>query len=104
MEETGANSQVGLRCCKCWKNFATVPLQELSFFLDAEVYPVLQVVGMANVTQPEDGVSTLKPQRNINGVFTTLHSSKKLVKLIVQIYRQSSLCRKKRGDAKFHPE
>ena len=39
---------VGLRPYNCWKNLATVPLQAIRF-LEAEVYPVLQAMGAANM-------------------------------------------------------
>ena len=53
MHETQVNLPLALRHCNHWKNLFTVPLQALPFLLDAEVYPVLQAVDMANVVQPE---------------------------------------------------
>ena len=49
--QTKANLPVGLRCCNCWKNFTTVPLQALPFLSDAKVYPVVQAVGTVETTQ-----------------------------------------------------
>ena len=57
MDETEANLPVGLRSCNRWKSLAMLPLQALPFLLDAEVYPVQQVVGTVNMAQPESVVS-----------------------------------------------
>ena len=42
------------------EDLAIVPLQALPFSLNFEVFPVLQVVGMANVAQPEGVVSYIE--------------------------------------------
>ena len=52
MDKTELNTLVGLSYCSCWKNLTTVHFQELTF-LDIEVYPMLQSVGMANGAEPE---------------------------------------------------
>ena len=45
---------------------------------------------------------TMKSPTMANGAFISLHLSDELVKQFVQLYRQSSLCwRKKRGDTMF---
>ena len=69
---------------------------------DTEVYPMLQAVCTVNVAHLLVWFGILKPQRKGNGVFTTLHSSKELIKQFVLIYSQISLCwQKKRSDMTF---
>ena len=51
IDKTEVNLMVGLRWCNCWKHLATIPLRTL--LLDADVYPILQAFGGANVAQPE---------------------------------------------------
>ena len=58
VQETEAILPVELRCCSHWKNIAKLCLHALQFLLYNEVYPVLQMVGTANVPQPEDVVIT----------------------------------------------
>ena len=75
IDENKANLTVGLRRCNCWKNNPTVPLQALPF-LDTEVYPVLQMMGMANVAHPKGVVSYVETTEKANKAFTTLRLSK----------------------------
>ena len=60
MDETQENLPLGLRCSNHCMNLATLPLQVPPFLLDAKVYPVLQMVGAANMAQHEGVVSYLE--------------------------------------------
>ena len=56
MEETEVILTVGWDTVTIWKKIAIWHLQALRF-LDSELYPLLQAVGMTNVAQPEGVVS-----------------------------------------------
>ena len=75
----------------CYSTLAALP-----FLFDVEVYRELESMDAANEARPERVVSTLKPGRKANGTFSILCSSNEPVKQFVQLYRQSSLCRRKK--------